>query len=346
MFHGPRAKSEAKAWAETKRAQLVVGGKESDEVEVPHAAPRSTRAIGDLLLERMAEEGLSPGHIYHMKRMLLPVARLVPDLAAPEASGILREWLNRGLAAVSYNRNLNQLRKLVTWSKDEGYLPATLDPLGPIKPRRVAKKLKTQFTLEQYRHLLCQGDDHYHLAFALLVYTGARISEALTIHWEDIEWDGLGGGVIVFRMRAGRKLKTGEGITPLAPELARLLEPIKKKSGPIIALSSMNANTRFNAFLAAHGLQDLGLTPHSCRHSYIGLMTATGEAAGVVRQWVRHKTEAMTFHYAEGAARYRTQVADWKRGQMQIMEGVTSPWPRADVAGKESMRRKLRASAA
>lgn len=326
---------EAKTWARRRHAELILEPEAPRGPKPPRAPRPDTKAIGERMLVHMEEDGLSEGQIGHHRRMLAQIAGKVPDLAAPAVSQILRAWLNsRPLAANTYNRHLMQLRRLVRWAKAERLLDEDADPLRGIKTRRSDGKLKSQFTLDQLRHLLRQGADHFWLPFALLIYTGARVGEALTIRWEDIEWNARGGARIVFRRRPGRKLKTGERITPVPDELAAILVPLARASGPVTGVSLRNINKRFNAFLAAYGLADRDLTPHSCRHTYIGLMTATGEPAGVVRLYVGHSDEAMTHHYAEEAARFRAEVDDWKRGELRLMEGIASPWPKPAAEGK------------
>lgn len=335
--------AEAKAWAKRRHAELILEPEAARGPKPARAGKPTTREIGERMLERMTEERLSAGQIGHHRRMLAQIADRVPDLASETTPGILRAWLNsRPLAANTFNRHLMQLRRLTNWAKEERLLEQGADPLRGIKPRRSDGKLKTQFTLEQIRHLLCQGADHFWLPFALLIYTGARVGEALTIRWEDIEWSAHGGAVVVFRRRAGRKLKTGERITPVPDELAAILAPLARPSGPVVRVSQGNANRRFDAFLAAYGLGDSGLTPHSCRHTYVGLMTATGEPAGIVRLHVGHSTESMTHHYAEAAARFRSEVEGWRRGELRLMEGIGSPWPRKAVAGDAKVARTLR----
>jgi integrase len=139
-----------------------------------------------------------------------------------------------------------------------------------------------------------------------------------------------------------RSQDCGERITPVPDELAAILAPLVRKSGRVVGVSLGNANRRFEAFLKAYGMAGHKLTPHSCRHTYVGIMTATGEPAGVVRLYVGHSADAMTHHYAEAAARFRSEVEGWQRGDLQLMEGVVSAWPRITKNGNEKVAQTLR----
>ena len=330
--------ADALAWGMARRKEL-----EGDPTDIRRGRGvlgplrKSWAEIGEEFCQRQEATGRAAGTVGHLRRMVQALAPMIQDLADPGVRDAVRAWLEdpaRKLAPRSHNRLVLQLGQVVKYARAEGYLSPEANPLRGIGPRKVPRDVKVQFSLDELRHLLSQGADHFWPLFALLVYTGARVGEAATIRWEDIEWDSRGTGIILFRRRAGRELKTGERWTPIPAELRVMVEPLAKKSGPVVPIYRGNVNRAFAAFLAAHGVDRPGLTPHSCRHTYVGMMTATGEVPGVVRLYVGHTSEGMVHYYAEAAARFRQVVDGWGRGELRIMEGVGCPWPRKAAEGK------------
>ena len=326
-FSGPQAYAEAEKWAKDRAAELRLGiGQAAGGVGAGQGAA-SVAALGRAMVEEMRRDGLSEGHIHHLEVMLGSWASVVADLRGAGAGARLLGWYaSQDLAPNTFNRYLMQGQRFFHWCERKGHLEAKENPLGALRPRRVPKVLKEQFTVDEVRHLVQQVDDHFQPLFAFLVYTGARIAEALAVHWEDFEVDGRGGGVILFRQRRAGTHKTGERVVPLAPELWAILGPRRgNRTGKVFSLYRGNANRRFSAFLEAYGRDRPGLTPHSCRHTFCGLMTATGESTAMVAQWVGHSGEKQTLHYAALASRQRASVEGWRRGELPFLAGWSEP---------------------
>jgi integrase len=348
-FKGSGAYSRACAWAETRAAELRLGLGVEDQVAGAPVRRASVAVLGPAMVVDMRKEGLSDGHIHHLEVMLSAWATAVPDLASPAAGEQVAGWYaQQEVAPNTYNRYLMQGRRFVHWCQRHGHLPAGRDPLSALRPRRVPKVIKEQFTVEEARHLLHQVDDRFQPLFAFLIYTGARIAEVLAVRWEDLELDRHGGGVVLFRQRTRGTHKTGERVVPLSPELRVLLEVRRGAMGErVFTYYRGTINRTFSAFLAAHGLDRPGLTPHSCRHTFCGLMTATGEPTALVAQWVGHSGEKQTLHYAALAARQRGSVEGWARGTLPLLEGWAEPVRRVEAAAggrMAKMRRTLRSA--
>jgi integrase len=332
-FHGSQAYAAACVWAEKRAAEFTLA-RPSDTAEVLGLAPARvpTLELAQAMAIEMRRDGLSEGHIIHCLRMATAWAAVVPDLGAASAGDRLAGWFrDRDVAPATHNRQVFQGRRFVAWLHKRGHLRAGVDPLARVELRKVPGRIKEQFTAREVQHLLHQVDDHMHPLYALLIYTGTRISEALAIRWGDIEHDGRGGGVILLRQRRAGTHKTGERVVPYQAELAAILEPRRRASErPVVALYRGNANRVWDHFLAAYGAARAGLTPHSTRHTYCGMMTATGEPTALVAQYAGHD-EAQTHHYAALASRHRTAVEGWPRGQLCYLAGWCSPWPRSET---------------
>ena len=321
------AQRAAREWAQGRMAQPRLGLAEG----IVRRA--RTLELGSAYAEHLLGLRRSPGHVAHVRRMVVRLAAEVPDLAATGAAAALEAWLaklvrlpggkGRGVtvragapvAATTRNRMLHQLRGLCRFAVERGLLAS--DPSRRLRAVRVEHRLKAVFSIEECRTLLADPDDSWFLPFAVLIYTGMRVGEAVTARWEDIDWR---AGLVLIQGRAGRRLKTGrERFVPLQPELAEILTPRRQESGLLAPFGSQaDVGRAFERFLVRRGLAANGRSPHSCRHTFVGLLSATGEPTGVIRQYVGHTSEQMTLHYAETAARYRQQVDGWPRGVLRL----------------------------
>lgn len=77
----------------------------------------------------------------------------------------------------------------------------------------------------------------------------------------------------------------------------------------------------FHYFLKRVGLPIAGRSPHSLRHSYAGLMTATGMPSQLLRAYLGHSSEQTTSGYTKLATRYVNAVTTWERGQPELLAG-------------------------
>ena len=117
----------------------------------------------------------------------------------------------------------------------------------------------------------------------------------------------------------GRVKRQRERLVPLQPELAAILEPLKQDSGHLFTGKSWNPTRGFQAFLGRAGVTVAGRSPHSLRHTYAGIMTATGLPGPLLSAYLGHTSAATTMQYTKLAARYVAAVTGWSRGEMPIM---------------------------
>ena len=267
-------------------------------------------------LDRMPAWAEALGLTGAEREEFLLLARL--EHTPPELRDLIQrtqQGANRAADAAVAHDQVHQLRGLCRFAVERGLLAS--DPSRRLRAVRVEHRLKAVFSIEECRTLLADPDDSWFLPFAVLIYTGMRVGEAVTARWEDIDWR---AGLVLIQGRAGRRLKTGrERFVPLQPELAEILTPRRQESGLLAPFGSQaDVGRAFERFLVRRGLAANGRSPHSCRHTVVGLLSATGEPTGVIRQYVGHTSEQMTLHYAETAARYRQQVDGWPRGVLRL----------------------------
>ena len=132
-------------------------------------------------------------------------------------------------------------------------------------------------------------------ALRLLMLTGCRLSEILTLRWDDV--DGVAGE---FRLRDG---KTGARMVPLTPTAQTVLAGIARVSGnpwvivgkkPGARLSTMTGD--WYRLRAQAGLDDVHI--HDLRHSYASRALAMGESLSMIGKLLGHTDIKSTARYA------------------------------------------------
>jgi len=127
----------------------------------------------------------------------------------------------------------------------------------------------------------------------MLIYTGARRSEVLSMNWEDIDF---GKQIINIRKGKGKK----ERIIPLHENLScdlwEYLQTRLPLSNQAIFISDLgnrmsvsNFQTLFRRYLRKTGLEDKGYTIHKCRHSFASLLHQNGVDLLSIKELLGHE---------------------------------------------------------
>lgn len=323
------------AWAEQQRAMFLLGQDRAGRVPL--------RMVGDACLEELQRLGRADDYIIGLRNTVeQAIAFGITDLNADNLKQKVRKWLlslrdihkNRGkntrpISSRTRNKKLTELKRVVNFALENDYIHT--DPLRGLKPEsdKARSKLKPVFRLDELRLLTSDAakDRHpYWLRFCLMIYTGCRAGEAFAIRWEWIDWE---GEVICIKQHESYRLKRGyERMVPLQPELAEILrehggESYQILRGPVLPEADL-AQTKnngcngynFKRYLKVNGIEVDGRSPHSCRHTWISLMLATGQNIYQVMQGSGHRVLATVQGYAH--AMPRAGVKDWGSGEMHL----------------------------
>ncbi len=134
--------------------------------------------------------------------------------------------------------------------------------------------------------------DRDRVLIELLLATGLRISSALGLRVEDLDFDD--GVAWVSESKGGDALKVH--LTRAIAELLRTWLN-RRPNGPLFGVSARHAQRRFAGWVEVAGLRP-GLTLHSLRHTFAsGLYHATGDVL-LVQQALHHRAIASTLVYA------------------------------------------------
>lgn len=132
-------------------------------------------------------------------------------------------------------------------------------------------------------------------AIRLLMLTGCRRNEILTLRWDDVD---LEAGEL--RLRDS---KTGARLVPLSPAAARVLCSLPRDGDNPWAIAGRkrgtgltNVNRSWAAIRACAGLDDVRL--HDLRHSFASRALALGESLPAIGRLLGHKRIQTTARYA------------------------------------------------
>lgn len=257
----------------------------------------------------------------------------------------------RGTAASDATRNnfLKDLRTVANYGMK-------IDRIGRNPFKRVDKipltvPLKEVFTIDELRAILDDknADDPFYLPFASMIYTGFRKGEMQAMDWSWFRWDSEQIRMsVAVKDRARTGLNTAGAWKPknrrfrtvlLQPEYRALMQPRSyvtdlatgervARTGrvfPEVPTTNNGVVYRFNALLKRAGVKPEGRTPHSCRHTWVSLMLASGESDLSVKQFAGHSEVEMTEHYGQSRVEFIVQVRreGWKPGEFRLRTKAT-----------------------
>ena len=157
-------------------------------------------------------------------------------------------------------------------------------------------------------------------AFRLLMLTGCRKSEILTLRWEDVDLD---AGELRLR-----DAKTGARAVAISPSARRVLEGLPRVPGnPWVIAGTKpgrrvtNINSAWLLIRARAGLNDVRV--HDLRHSFASRALALGESLPMIGKLLGHRKVQTTARYAHLA---RDSV---KASAARVAESL-----RVDLAGE------------
>ena len=182
------------------------------------------------------------------------------------------------------------------------------NPFAGVKRHEVRHESRNNLELEQLQAVCSSATGELRRLFAILVYTGLRLGDAVTLKWESIR-----DGRIFNDIRKTRK----ELAFPLLPALAQILAEVPEadRHGPVcpdFARKYARTHTLISRYIKDHlercGIQCVEMVPgrkrgvsrygaHSFRHSFITACARAGVPSGLIRDWVGHESPDITRIY-------------------------------------------------
>ena len=238
-----------------------------------------------------------------LRNHILPALGTMPiDTVAREHVAALHLELRETPRAA--NRALMVLSKMFSLAEAWG-----LRPIGSNNPCRFVVKYKERkrerfLTAEEYRRVGRSLADleaerqvpaHAAAALRLLMLTGCRRTEILTLRWDDV--DHKSGELRL------RDSKTGARMVPLTPTAAAVLAGIARVPGNPWVFATGKSNGHLSHLSYAWyrvrdraGLDDVRI--HDLRHSYASRALALGESLTMIGRLLGHTDAGSTARYA------------------------------------------------
>ena len=303
---------------------------------VPPAPEEPT--VADLAARFMAahvEVNCKPGTV-ETYRSLLRLC-ILPDLGDLRLSEVDRSQvsaLHHGLRATPSraNQSVGIFSKMFKLAVAWGMTPARPNPCRSVRryKERSCERFLSEDEYARLGRVLFEAEAEGPLmasavvAVRLLLLTGCRRNEILTLKWDDID------------RRAGElrlsDSKSGPRRVPLTPAVERVLARIPRADGNPWAIAGEKPGERlrridplWNKLRARAGLD--GLRLHDCRHSFASQALAVGESLSAISRLLGHKTVMTTVKYAH-LARDTERASAAKVG-----DSIGSDLLAADAAG-------------
>ena len=306
--HGVITAEEARRRAALVIAQVKSGGEPAELVS--KAKGPTVGELAQAWLEEHVAVRWKPrtARMYRLivERHILPALGRTPALAVDHAK---TADLHHALRAtpVMANHVIDTLSRIWNAAVDRGRLPE-----GVINPCRLVARNRERrrerfLSTEEFRRLgrtLSEAETrkgvsvHAVAAIRLLVLTGCRKSEILSLRWEDVD---LVAGELKLT-----DSKTGPRCVPLSPEAAEVLANAPRVAGnPWVIPGKVpgehmrNLNDPWEIIRKRAGLREVRL--HDLRHSYASRALALGESLPAIGKLLGHARVETTSRYAHPA---------------------------------------------
>lgn len=302
--HGQVTVQQAREIARGWLHEVAAGGDPSRTRQQARGAP----TVADLchrFLEDHAACRNKAGTAYNYRRM---VERFVlPALGRRRVADVTRsdvEHLHQSLAATPYqaNRVVGLVSKMMNLAERWGWRPDGSNPVRHVDKNREARR-ERYLSAEEMARLgaaLSEAEatgiatPEAIAAVRLLVFTGCRMSEILTLRWEHVDLarrclrlpDSKTGAKVVHLNQAAIDILAG-----LRRDLSGWVLPGAKPGGHLVNLQKPWRRLRRRA-----GLDDLRL--HDLRHSFASVAAGLGEGLHMIGKLLGHSQPQTTHRYA------------------------------------------------
>ena len=237
-----------------------------------------------------------------VNRHLLPALGKTPALAVDHAR--VTE-LHHSLRAtpVMANEVVGTLSRIWNAAENRGLVPEASNPCRLVVKNRERRRERF-LSEEEFRRLgrlLAEAETrkgvsvHAVAAIRLLLLTGCRRNEILTMRWRDVDLEARELNLV--------DSKTGARTVPLSPEAVEVLLNIPRMDGnPYVIPGKIrgrhlrNLNDPWNLIRKRAAIEDMRL--HDCRHSFASRALALGEGLPMIGRLLGHARVETTARYA------------------------------------------------
>ncbi|MCL6448229.1 MAG: tyrosine-type recombinase/integrase [Armatimonadetes bacterium] len=251
--------------------------------------------------------GLSPGtaanYLGHLRRFFSWVEGTYgePDPAAVtplDVADYKRRLQNKGRKPSSVNNALDAIASFFSWAKKAGLVQA--DPAEGVKrlpeQKQPPKWLSRRELGALIRAVQRYGSKKDQALVMLLLHTGLRVSEAVSLRAQDVVIRDRSGHVAVHRGKGGKYREVPLNATVrrvLAEYLADLQGEwvFPGKNGPMTRRAAEKALEKYGR------LAGVEVTPHRLRHTFCKMLADAGEGLDRIAMLAGHESIGTTARY-------------------------------------------------
>ena len=274
-------------------------------------------------------------HDSRLDRQILPALGTL-KLTDIGRADVARFHASLRAAPVAANRAVDLLSAIMGWAERVGERPDHSNPCRYVEqfPEKPRERLLVAAELARLGDVLDTSHEDWRAVAAvrLLCFTGARVSEVLSLQWRQIE-----------APRGVARLpdsKTGAKNLYLPPAALSVLDALPRVDGSAYVLPGDRLGQHFTGLShpwgrirAAAGLD--GVRPHDLRHMVASVAVASGDSLYIVGKVLGHRQASTTQRYSHlgpdpvlaVATRTATRIADMMRGGRQPGDGEAIPHP-------------------
>jgi integrase len=193
----------------------------------------------------------------------------VQDVQPKHVAAIYARQREAGLSAWTMSGTHTIMSAILRFARSRGYITTNpLDGLAKIeKPRQVSKREARRLTDHEVRHLCTAATPRYRPIITTLAWTGTRVSEALALRWEDVDFEAqeirVRGQLDVDGTRKPPKTRAGVRSIPLLPILEQTLREHRKEQlrDGLAAADRYVFTTSSGRPLNRHNVHNKGILP-------------------------------------------------------------------------------------
>ncbi len=307
--HGQITCDEARAIAKSWLAEVAKGGDPGGDRKARRQAATITE-LCEQYLRDYAEGHKRPSSIAEDRRLI--EQRLKPSLGQVRVPDLSRTEVNRfhqALRSTPYeaNRSLALLSKMMNLAEVWSFRPDGSNPCRHVKrfPEKKRERFLTSAELARLGDALAAAEKSLTESVAtisairLLILTGCRLSEVLTLKWAFVDFENA-------RLQLPES-KTGEKTVYLCAPALEVLNALGSGEPDTWVLPGLRAGTHFKSLhgpwrriRATAGLGDVRL--HDLRHSFASVGAGAGLSLPIIGRMLGHTQAATTQRYAHLAA--------------------------------------------
>ena len=295
--------------ARRKAAQVIASIKSGGELDRPQSWPDAGPTIAEVadryLKEHVAvrcKPSTARACRYTLDRYLLPVfgARPLGTIGREEVAA-LQYRLHK--TPIMSNRVIDMLSRLFNTAEAWGIAPEGGNPCRFVQKykERSCERFLSEEEFCRLGRVLGEVEAEGRVsanavaAIRLLMLTGCRRGEIVTLRWEDVD---LEAGELRLR-----DAKTGARQVALAPAAVRVLSAIPRRADTPWVIAGRKPGTRLGnlnaSWLVVRARADLGdVRLHDLRHSFASRALALGESLSMIGKLLGHRKVQTTARYA------------------------------------------------